>query len=137
MDMNVHKFLRMIPLTEEQKNRFLLCFLCLYFISHKNHKIRRLLRIASLPLALIADNISLTQTSRKAQTLQVAVALAVGGFAECLRSLTEYTKSTKWLHRLTRNLAAFAECSLFLIFDRRRFVPAPTRNLDRWQKYLR
>ena len=127
----------MIPLTEEQKNRFLLCFLCLYFISHKNHKIRRLLRIASLPLALIADNISLTQTSWKAQTLQVAVALAVGGFAECLRSLTEYTKSTKWLHRLTRNLAAFAECSLFLIFDRRRFVPAPTRNLDRWQKYLR
>ena len=97
--MNVHKFLRVIPLTEEQKNRFLLCFLCLYFISHKNHKIRRLLRIASLPLALIADNISLTQTAQKAQTLQVAVALAVGGFAECLRSHTEYTKFTKWLHR--------------------------------------
>ena len=30
------------------------------------------MRIASLPLALIADNISLTQTAQKAQNLQVA-----------------------------------------------------------------
>ena len=43
----------------------------------------------------------------------------------------------KMVASFTRNLAAFAECSLFLIFDRRWFVPAPTRNLDRWQRYLR
>ena len=36
MDMNVHKFLRMIPLTEEQKNRLLLCFLLSIFYLTQN-----------------------------------------------------------------------------------------------------
>ena len=47
MDMNVHKFLRMIPLAEEQKNRFLLCFLLSIFYltqNTQNNEITHLLR---------------------------------------------------------------------------------------------
>ena len=68
MDMNVHKFLRMIPLTEEQKNRLLLCFLLSIFYltqNTQNNEITHALRwcwLASRDVLVARRNTQNTQT---------------------------------------------------------------------------
>ena len=62
-----------------------------YLVARRIRKIRRLLRIASLPLALIANNISLPQTARKAQNYARAL-LVLACIAGCFSGTQKYAK---------------------------------------------
>ena len=80
--------------------RALLVLACIagYLVARRIREIHRLLRIAPLPLALIADNISLPQTTRKAQNYARALLVLA-----CIAGYFSGTQNAQ-------NTQTFADC---------------------------